>query len=314
MAEVKKIATRESYGATLVELGRLDDKIVVMDADLAGSTKSGMFGKEFPDRFFNCGIAEQNMIGVAAGFATMGLKPFVSTFAMFAVCRPYEQIRNSIGYPHLNVKICASHGGVSVGADGASHQCCEDFALMRTIPGMLVMCPSDDVEARQMVKAAYEYNGPVYIRFARSATPVYHDENYKFEVGKGEIVSDGGDVAIIANGIVLPEVVKAAEILKAEGISARVINMGTIKPIDKDLVIDSAKVCGKIITVEEHTVIGGLGEAVCSVLAENYPAPVKRLGINDVYGYSGEANELMAAFGLCADGISAAAREFVNGK
>ena len=314
MAEVKKIATRESYGATLVELGRLDDKIVVMDADLAGSTKSGMFGKEFPDRFFNCGIAEQNMIGVAAGLATMGLKPFVSTFAMFAVCRPYEQIRNSIGYPKLNVKICASHGGVSVGADGASHQCCEDFALMRTIPGMLVMCPSDDVEARQMVRAAYEYEGPVYIRFARAATPVYHDADYQFKVGKGEIVSDGSDVAIIANGIVLPEVVKAAAILKAEGISARVINMGTIKPIDADLVIDSAKTCGRIITVEEHTIIGGLGEAVCSVLAENYPAPVKRLGINDVFGYSGEAEELMKAFGLCAEEIATTAREFVNGK
>ncbi|MBO4402025.1 MAG: transketolase family protein [Selenomonadaceae bacterium] len=314
MAEVKKIATRESYGATLLELGRLDDKIVVMDADLAGSTKSGVFGKEFPDRFFNCGIAEQNMIGVAAGLATMGLKPFVSTFAMFAVCRPYEQIRSLIGYPRLNVKICASHGGVSVGADGASHQCCEDFALMRTIPGMLVMCPSDDVEARQMVKAAYNYDGPVYIRFARAATPVYHDADYKFEVGKGEIVSDGNDVAIIANGIVLPEVVKAAAILKAEGISARVINMGTIKPVDKELVIDSAKACGKIITVEEHTIIGGLGEAVCSVLAENYPAPVKRIGINDEFGYSAEAEELLKAFGLCAEEISATARAFVNGK
>lgn len=314
MAEVKKIATRESYGATLVELGRLDDKIVVMDADLAGSTKSGMFGKEFPDRFFNCGIAEQNMIGVAAGLATMGLKPFVSTFAMFAVCRPYEQIRSLIGHPRLNVKICASHGGVSVGADGASHQCCEDFALMRTIPGMLVMCPSDDVEARQMVRAAYEYDGPVYIRFARAATPVYHGADYQFKVGKGEIVSDGKDVAIIANGIVLPEVVKAAEILQAEGISARVINMGTIKPIDADLVIDSAKVCGKIITVEEHTIIGGLGEAVCSVLAENYPVPVRRIGINDEFGYSAEAEELLYDFGLCAGNISDVARALVNGK
>ncbi len=312
MSDMKKIATRDSYGATLVELGKIDKRIVVMDADLAGSTKSGMFGKEFPDRFFNCGIAEENMIGVAAGLSTMGLIPFVSTFAMFAVCRPYEQIRNSVGYPHLNVKICASHGGISVGADGASHQCCEDFALMRTIPQMLVMCPSDDIEARQMVKAAYKYNGPVYIRLARAATPVYHDENYQFEVGKGEIVSDGSDVAIIANGIVLPEVVKAAEILKAEGISARVINMGTIKPIDKDLVIAAAKECGKIITVEEHTIIGGLGEAVCSVLAENYPAPVKRLGINDVYGYSAEAEELMQAFGLCADNISATAKDFVK--
>ncbi len=312
MADVKKIATRESYGATLVELGRIDKRIVVMDADLAGSTKSGMFGKEFPDRFFNCGIAESNMMGVAAGLATMGLIPFVSTFAMFAACRPYEQIRNSIGYPHLNVKICASHGGISVGADGASHQCCEDFALMRSIAGMLVLCPSDDIEARQMVKAVYEYDGPVYIRFARAATPVYHDENYKFEIGKGEIVSDGSDVAIIANGIVLPEVVKAAEILKADGISARVINMGTIKPLDVDLVIKAAKDCGRIITVEEHNTIGGLGEAVCSAVAENYPVPVKKIGINDAFGYSASAEELMQIFGLCADNISATAKDFVK--
>ena len=312
MAEIKKIATRESYGATLLELGRKDKKIVVLDADLAGSTKSGMFGKEFPERFFNCGIAEQNMIGVAAGLATMGLIPFVSTFAMFAVCRPYEQIRNSIGYPHLNVKICASHGGISVGADGASHQCCEDFALMRTIPQMLVMCPSDDVEARQMVKAVYDYEGPVYIRFARSATPVYHDENYKFEIGKGEVVVDGSDVAIIAAGIVLPEAVKAAEILKSKGISARIINMGTIKPLDAELVIKAAKECKKIVTVEEHTIFGGLGEAVCSVLAENFPAPVKRIGINDVFGFSAEAGELMEYFGLTAQGIAANTENFLK--
>ena len=312
MAEIKKIATRESYGATLLELGKQDNKIVVLDADLAGSTKSGMFGKEFPERFFNCGIAEQNMIGVAAGLATMGLIPFVSTFAMFAVCRPYEQIRNSVGYPHLNVKICASHGGVSVGADGASHQCCEDFALMRTIPQMLVMCPSDDVEARQMVKAVYEYEGPVYIRFARSATPVYHDENYKFEIGKGEVVIDGSDVAIIATGIVLPEAVNAAEILKTKGISARVINMATIKPIDAELVIKAAQECKKIVTVEEHTIFGGLGEAVCSVLAENFPAPVKRIGINDVFGFSAEADELMAYFGLDAEGIAKNTENFLK--
>jgi transketolase len=312
MAEMKKIATRESYGATLVELGRQDEKIVVLDADLAGSTKSGMFGKEFPDRFFNCGIAEQNMIGVAAGLATMGLIPFVSTFAMFAACRPYEQIRNSVGYPHLNVKICASHGGISVGADGASHQCCEDFALMRTIPKMLVMCPSDDIEARQMVKAVHKYEGPCYIRFARSATPVYHDENYKFEIGKGEVVIDGADVAIIAAGIVLPEAVKAAELLNAKGISARIINMGTIKPIDEELVIKAAKECGKIVTVEEHNIFGGLGEAVCSVVSENYPVPVKRIGINDVFGFSAEADELMKHFGLCADNIAATTENFVK--
>lgn len=312
MAEIKKIATRESYGATLLELGRKDNKIVVLDADLAGSTKSGMFGKEFPERFFNCGIAEQNMIGVAAGLATMGLIPFVSTFAMFAVCRPYEQIRNSVGYPHLNVKICASHGGISVGADGASHQCCEDFALMRTIPQMLVMCPSDDVEARQMVKAVYEYEGPVYIRFARSATPVYHDENYKFEIGKGEVVVEGADVAIIATGIVLPEAVNAAAILKSKGISARVINMATIKPIDAELVIKAAQECKKIVTVEEHTIFGGLGEAVCGVLSENFPAPVKRIGINDVFGFSAEADELMAYFGLNAEGIAQNTENFLN--
>ena len=312
MAEIKKIATRESYGATLLELGRKDNKIVVLDADLAGSTKSGMFGKEFPERFFNCGIAEQNMIGVAAGLATMGLIPFVSTFAMFAVCRPYEQIRNSVGYPHLNVKICASHGGVSVGADGASHQCCEDFALMRTIPQMLVMCPSDDIEARQMVKAVHEYDGPCYIRFARSATPVYHDENYKFEIGKGEVVVDGSDVAIIATGIVLPEAVNAAEILKSKGISARVINMATIKPIDAELVIKAAQECKKIVTVEEHTIFGGLGAAVCGVLAENFPAPVKRIGINDVFGFSAEADELMAYFGLNAEGIAKNTENFLK--
>lgn len=312
MADVKKIATRESYGATLVELGRIDKRVVALDADLAGSTKSGMFAKEFPDRFFNCGIAEENMICVAAGLATMGLIPFASTFAMFAACRPYEQIRNSVGYPHLNVKICASHGGVSVGADGASHQCCEDIALMRTIPGMLVMCPSDDVEARQMVRAAYEYNGPVYIRFARAATPVYHGADYKYEVGKGEVVVEGGDVAIIAAGIVLPEAVKAAEILKAGGISARIINMGTIKPIDADLIVAAARDCGRIVTVEEHTIIGGLGEAVCSVLAENFPVPVKRIGINDEFGYSAEAGELMANFGLCAENIAAVAKGMIR--
>ncbi|MBQ7705986.1 MAG: transketolase family protein [Selenomonadaceae bacterium] len=312
MAEIKKIATRESYGATLVELGRIDKKIVVLDADLAGSTKSGMFGKEFPERFFNCGIAEQNMIGVAAGLATMGLIPFVSTFAMFAACRPYEQIRNSVGYPHLNVKICASHGGISVGADGASHQCCEDFALMRTIPKMLVMCPSDDIEARQMVKAVHEYDGPVYIRFARSATPVYHDENYKFEIGKGEIVVDGSDVAIIATGIVLPEAVKAAAILKDKGISARIINMGTIKPLDAEITIKAAQECKKIVTVEEHTIFGGLGEAVCGVLSENYPVPVKRIGINDVFGFSASMDELMEYFGLWAVNIADTTEKFLQ--
>ena len=312
MADIKKVATRESYGATLVELGKLDDKIVVMDADLAGSTKTGMFKKAFPDRFFNCGIAETNMMCVAAGLATMGLKPFVSTFAMFATGRVYDQIRNSIGYPRLNVKICASHGGISVGADGASHQCCEDFALMRTIPHMAVMCPSDDVEARQMIKAAYEYNGPVYIRLGRSATPVYHDENYKFQIGKGEVVREGSDIAIIATGILLPEAIKAAEILQAENISTRVINMATIKPIDREIVIKAAKECGKIVTVEEHTILGGLGEAVCGVLCEEYPAQVKRLGIQDEFGYSGSADELIKAFGLDGNGIADSTKNFLT--
>ena len=255
MADVKKIATRESYSKALIELGNNTSNVVVMDADLAGATKTGAFKKAFPERFFNVGIAEANLINTAAGISTMGLVPFVSTFAMFASGRAYEQVRNTVGYPHLNVKICATHGGISVGADGASHQCCEDFGLMRTIPGMTVMCPSDDVEARKMVQAAYEMEGPVYIRFGRSATPVYHDEDFQFEIGKGELLKGGNDVAIIANGILVPEAVKAAQDLAAEGIDARVINMATIKPIDKDIVLAAAKECGKIVTVEEHNIL-----------------------------------------------------------
>ena len=303
MAEVKKVATRDSYGNALKELGASARNLVVLDADLAGATKTAIFQKAFPDRHFNCGIAEANMVDVAAGLAAMGLVPFASTFAMFAAGRAYEQIRNTIGYPHLNVKIGATHGGISVGEDGASHQCCEDFALMRAIPGMTVMCPADDVEARQMVTAAYEMEGPVYMRFGRAATPVFHDENYRFEAGRGVILQDGTDVAIIATGIMVPEAIEAGKILAGEGISARVVNMATIKPLDEPLVLKAAQECGRIVTVEEHSIIGGLGEAICSLLAENYPVPAKRIGVNDVFGHSGPAPALLEQFGLCADNI-----------
>ncbi len=312
MADVKKIATRDSYGNGLVELGKIHENIVVLDADLAGATKSGMFKKAFPERHFNCGIAESNMVGVGAGLSTMGLVPFVSTFAMFVAGRAYEQVRNTIGYPHLNVKICATHGGISVGEDGASHQCCEDFALMRTIPGMTVMCPSDDVEARKMLRAAYEMEGPVYIRFGRAATPVYHDESFAFAVGKGEVLRNGKDVAIIATGILVPEAIDAGERLAAEGIRARVINMATIKPLDKDIVIQAAEDCGKIVTVEEHNIIGGLGEAVCAVLAENCPVPVHRIGVNDEFGHSGPAAELLKQFGLTSEHIVAHTKKLIS--
>lgn len=312
MTEIKKIATRDSYGNALVELGRITDKVVVLDADLASATKTGTFKKEFPERFFDCGIAECNMVDVAAGLSTMGIVPFVSSFAMFAAGRAYEQVRNTIGYPHLNVKICATHGGISVGEDGASHQCCEDFALMRTIPGMTVMCPSDDVEAHKMIQAAYEMNGPIYVRFGRAATPVYHNDDYKFEIGKGELIQDGNDIAIIATGIMVPEAIEAGKILKNENISARVINMATIKPLDEEIVLKAAKDCRKIITVEEHNIIGGLGEAVCSLLAEKNPVPVKRIGVNDSFGHSGTANELLKQFGLCADNIVIQAKNLLN--
>ena len=282
MSEVKKIATRVSLGNALAELGKEHDDIVVLDADLAAATQTGIFKKAFPDRHFDCGIAECNMVAAAAGMSTMGVVPFVSTFAMFAAGRAFEQIRNSIGYPHLNVKVCATHGGISVGEDGASHQCCEDFGLMRTIPGLTVMSPSDDVEARAAVKAAYEMEGPVYIRFGRLAVPVFHDEaTFKFEIGKGEQLTDGSDIAIIATGLMVNEALIAAGQLKAEGINARVINICTIKPLDEELVLKAAKECGKVITCEEHSVIGGLGEAVCSLLSEKCPTPVKRIGVND---------------------------------
>ena len=280
MADVKKIATRESYGNALKELGELHDDLIVFDADLAGATKTGTFKKAFPERHFNCGIAEGNMIAVAAGASTMGLVPFASSFAMFAAGRAFEQVRNSIGYPHLNVKIGATHGGISVGEDGASHQCCEDFALMRSIPGMVVMSPADDVEARAAVKAAYAYKGPVYLRFGRLAVPVFHDEaNFKFEIGKGEVLQDGNDIAIIANGLMVNEAIEAGKALKEAGISARVINLCTIKPLDEDLVLKAAQECGKVITCEEHSVIGGLGEAVCALLSEKHPIPVRRIGV-----------------------------------
>ena len=310
MADVKKMATRDGYGKGLVALGAEHSDVVVLDADLAGSTKTGMFAKAYPDRHFNCGIAEADMMSVAAGLAASGLTPFASSFAMFASGRAYEQIRNSIGYPALNVKIGASHGGMSVGEDGASHQCCEDFALMRSIPGMVVICPADGVEAEAATKAAYEHKGPVYLRMGRLAVPVFHEEGFQFTIGKGEVMRDGNDVAIIANGLMVYEAIQAGEKLAEMGINARIINMSTIKPLDEELVLKCAKECGKIITCEEHSVIGGLGEAVCSFLSENYPTPVKRIGVNDQFGFSGPAGEVLKAFGLCADHIVEVAKDF----
>ena len=311
MADVKKIATRDSYGKALAELGAEHDNIVVLDADLAGATKTAVFQKAFPDRHFDCGIAEANMISMAAGLSTTGLVPFASSFAMFAAGRAFEQVRNSIGYPHLNVKIGATHGGISVGEDGASHQCCEDFALMRSIPGMVVMSPADDIEAKEMVKAAYEHVGPVYMRFGRAAVPVVHGEDFKFEIGKGEMLRDGADIAIIANGLLVYEALVAAEELAKDGINAMVINMATIKPLDEELVLEAARKCGKIITAEEHTIIGGLGEAVCSVLSEKLPTPVKRIGINDEFGHSGPFAALLKQFGLSAENIVKVAKSML---
>lgn len=313
MAEIKCVATRESYGNALKELAQNGaDNLVVLDADLSAATKTAIFKNAFPDRHINCGIAESNMMSVAAGLSTMGYVPFASSFAMFAAGRAFEQIRNSVGYPHLNVKIGATHAGISVGEDGASHQCCEDFALMRSIPGMVVICPADDVEARQAVIAAYHYDGPVYLRFGRLAVPVFHNDDYKFEIGKGELVKEGSDVTIIANGLMVAEAINAAEELKAQGIDAEVINIATIKPLDAELVIKSAKKTGKVITVEEHNVIGGLGEAVCSALSECCPTPVKRIGINDVFGHSGPAKDLLKQFGLSAENIVKETKEFIG--
>ena len=309
MADVKKIATRDSYGNALKELGAEFDNLVVLDADLAGATKTDTFMKAFPGRHFDCGIAEANMICVAAGMSTTGLVPFASSFAMFAAGRAFEQVRNSIGYPHLNVKIGATHGGISVGEDGASHQCCEDFGLMRTIPGMVVMSPADDVEARAMVRAAYEHEGPVYMRFGRAAVPVVHEEGFNFQIGKGEVLRDGTDVAIIANGLLVYEAIVAAEELAKDGINAMVINMATIKPLDEELVLSAARKCGKVITAEEHSVIGGLGEAVASLLAEKQPTLVRRIGVNDEFGHSGPAAALLKAFGLSAEHIVEVAKD-----
>ena len=311
MADVKKIATRESYGNALKELAEQHDDLVVFDADLSGATKTGIMKKAFPDRHFNCGIAEGNMIAVAAGASTMGLVPFASSFAMFAAGRAFEQVRNSIGYPHLNVKIGATHAGISVGEDGASHQCCEDIALMRTIPGMVILNPADDVEARACVKAAYEHNGPVYLRFGRLAVPVIHDEAaYKIEIGKGEVLREGTDVAIIATGLLVAEAVEAGKALAEQGISAEIINICTIKPLDEELVLAAARKCGKVITCEEHNIIGGLGEAVCSVLSEKCPTPVRRIGVNDEFGHSGPAAALLKQFGLSAEHIVEVAKDF----
>ena len=312
MAELKKKATRESYGEALAELGDKYDNLYVFDADLAAATKTGIFKKKFPDRFFDCGIAESNMMGVAAGMAATGKIPFASTFAMFAAGRAFEQVRNSVGYPHLNVKIGATHGGISVGEDGATHQCCEDIALMRTIPGMTVIVPSDDIEAKAAVKAAAAMEGPVYMRFGRLAVPVINDEDYKFEIGKGKVLREGTDVAIIANGLCVAESLDAAEKLAAEGINAQVINMATVKPLDTELVLEAAKATGKVVTVEEHSVIGGLGSAVCDVLSEQLPTPVLKIGVNDVFGHSGPAVELIKEFGLDGDSIAAKVKEFVK--
>ena len=300
MAEVKKIATRQSYGEALKELGALHEDIVVLDADLANATKTDIFKKAFPERHFDCGIAEADMICVAAGLSTTGLVPFASSFAMFAAGRAFEQVRNSIGYPHLNVKIGATHGGISVGEDGASHQCCEDFALMRSIPGMVVMSPADDMEAKAMVRAAYEHKGPVYMRFSRYGAPIIHNaDSFTFEIGKGEVLREGTDVAIIANGLLVAEVLDAADILAKQSVSAMVINMATVKPLDEELVLKAAKECGKVVTCEEHSVIGGLGEAVCAVIAQHGLAcPVERIGVNDEFGHSGPAGELLEQLGL----------------
>ena len=313
MSEVKKIATRDSYGNALVELGKEHENLIVLDADLAGATKTCIFQKEFPERHWDCGIAECNMTGIAAGLSTCGKVPFISSFAMFAAGRNYEQVRNSIGYPHLNVKIGATHAGISVGEDGATHQCLEDLALMREIPGMVVINPSDDVEARAAVHAAYDHVGPVYLRFGRLAVPVINDrEDYKFEIGKGIVLREGKDVTIVATGLEVSESLAAAEKLAADGIDAKVINIHTIKPIDEELIVAAAKETGKVVTVEEHSVIGGLGSAVCDVLSEKLPTPVLKIGVMDTFGESGPAVELIKKYGLDADSICEKVKAFVK--
>lgn len=312
MSEIKKIATRASYGEALVELGKEHDDLVVLDADLAAATKTGTFKKAFPDRFFDCGIAESNLMGVAAGIASTGMVPFASTFAMFAAGRAFEQVRNSIGYPHLNVKIGATHAGISVGEDGATHQCNEDIALMRTIPGMTIINPADDVEAKVAVKAAYEMDGPVYLRFGRLAVPVINDTpDYQFEIGKGVVLREGKDLAIVATGLCVSSALEAAKLLAEDGIDAKVINIHTIKPLDEELIVAAAKETGKIVTVEEHSVIGGLGGAVCEALSEKAPVPVKRIGVQDVFGESGPAVKLIEKYGLDGKGIYKSVKDFL---
>ncbi|MBR3145348.1 MAG: transketolase family protein [Clostridia bacterium] len=310
--EIKKIATRESYGNALVELGKERDDFIVLDADLADATKTGKFKKAFPDRFYDCGIAEQNLINVACGVASTGKRVFASSFAMFAAGRAYENIRNGAGYPHLNVIVAATHAGITVGEDGATHQCNEDIALMRTIPGMTVICPADDTESKQAVRAAMEIDGPVYLRFSRAASPVIFDESDEFTVGKAKTVREGKDITIISTGILTAEAIAAADTLKSEGISARVLNIHTIKPIDKEAIIKAAKETGKIITVEEHSIIGGLGSAVCDVVCEEYPVPVYKMGVPDCFGYSASADYLLDAFKLRAKDIAEKAKEVLG--
>ncbi|SDB46466.1 transketolase [Ruminococcaceae bacterium FB2012] len=315
MADVIKKATRESYGEALAALGDKYENLYVLDADLAAATKTGIFKKKFPERFFDCGIAEANMMGVAAGLAATGKIPFASTFAMFAAGRAFEIVRNSIGYPHLNVKIGATHAGISVGEDGATHQCNEDIALMRTIPGMTIINPADDVEAKAAVEAAIQHNGPVYMRFGRLAAPVFNDAStYKFELGKGIKLRDGNDIAIVATGLMVSEAIEAAKVLEAEGISATVINIHTIKPIDEEIIVEAAKATGLVLTVEEHSIIGGLGSAVCDVLSAKLPTKVVKIGVNDEFGHSGPAVQLLKDFGLCADNIVKTAKAAVAAK
>ena len=314
MAEVKNIATRDAYGAALVELAEKRDDFIVLDADLAAATKTGTFKKAHPERFYNCGIAEQNMMSVAAGFASTGKMVFASSFAMFAAGRAFEQVRNSIGYPCLNVKIGATHAGISVGEDGATHQCCEDIALMRTIPGMTIINPADATEARQAVLAAAEINGPVYMRFGRLAVPVVFDDSYKFEIGKGVELKSGTDVTVIATGLMVKEALEAYDLLAAEGISARIINMATIKPIDREIIEKAARETGAIVTAEEHSVIGGLGSAVAEVVTETYPVPVVKVGVEDTFGMSGPANQLLDIFGLRAKDIAEKAKKAIAAK
>ena len=313
MSEVKKIATRESYGKTLLELGAEMPNLVVLDADLAGSTKTGVFGKAYPDRHFDCGIAEGNMMSIAAGLAAAGMVPFASSFAMFAAGRAYEQVRNSIGYPHLNVKIGATHAGITVGEDGASHQCLEDLALMREIPGMVVMCPADDTEARKAVRAAVKHDGPVYIRFGRAAVPVVFDEDYDFQIGKGSVIREGKDVSIIANGLCVASALEAAEMLAKDGIDAEVVNICTIKPLDEDLIVKTASKTGKVVTAEEHSIIGALGSAVAECLSEKCPTKIYRIGVRDVFGESASAEVLLHKYMLDGEGVYKQVKAFVEG-